>query len=69
MNKLLTGSKWKFSEVSSKDAPQEPGVYVIHDEKLETIIYIGRTKNLRRRLLSDHKRGNVEGSQFRKALG
>lgn len=39
------------------------------DEKLKEIIYIGRTRNLRRRLLQNHKRGNVEGSQFRKALG
>jgi len=44
-------------------------VYVIHDKKLQRIIYAGRTKNLRRRLLSDHRRGNIEGSQFRKALG
>jgi len=28
-----------------------------------------RTRNLGRRLLGDHKRGNVKGSQFRKALG
>jgi len=35
---------------------------------MRAIIYAGRTKNLRRRLLSDHKRGNVVGSRFRKAL-
>jgi excinuclease UvrABC nuclease subunit len=68
MNKLLTESRYNFSEVSSKDVPKEQGVYVIYDKKAKAIIYAGRTKNLRRRLLGDHKRGNVEGSQFRRAL-
>jgi excinuclease UvrABC nuclease subunit len=68
MNKLLTESRHNFSEVSSKDVPEEPGVYVIYDKKVKAIVYAGRTKNLRRRLLGDHKRGNVRGSQFRKAL-
>jgi len=68
MNKLLSGSKLSFSEASSRRVPQESGVYVIYDKRMKAIIYSGRTKNLRRRLLSDHKRGNIEGSQFRKAL-
>jgi excinuclease UvrABC nuclease subunit len=68
MNKLLTESRYNFSEVSSKEVLREPGVYVIYDKKVKAIIYAGRTKNLRRRLLGDHKRGNVEGSQFRRAL-
>ena len=43
-------------------------VYVIYNEKEMAIIYAGRTKNLRRRLFGDHKRGNIKGSQFRSAL-
>ena len=69
MEELLERPKLSFSEASSKDVLREPGVYVISDEKLEKIIYVGRTRNLRRRLLGDHRRGNIEGSQFRKALG
>jgi len=68
MNELLSKPNYSFSDVSSRDVPQEHGVYVIYDKKLEKIIYIGRTRNLKRRLLGDHKRGNIEGSQFRKAL-
>ncbi|MEM1839092.1 MAG: GIY-YIG nuclease family protein [Candidatus Bathyarchaeia archaeon] len=45
----------------------KPGVYVIFNERNEAI-YVGRTRNLRRRLLYDHRRENVRGSQFRKAL-
>jgi len=48
--------------------PERLGVYVIYDKRVEATIYAGRTKNLRRRLLGDHKRGNIEGSQFRRAL-
>ena len=57
-----------FADNSLDNVPKKPGVYVIHDKKSQRIIYAGRTKNLRRRLLSDHRRGNIEGSQFRKAL-
>lgn len=68
MKKLLAGSKYNFAEVSSTDVPKEPGVYVIYDKIEKAIIYAGRTKNLRRRLLGDHRRGNIKGSQFRRAL-
>jgi excinuclease UvrABC nuclease subunit len=58
-----------FTDDSSADVPKKLGVYVIYDKKLQRIIYAGRTKNLRRRLLGDHRRGNIRGSQFRKELG
>ena len=69
MNELLAKQKYSFSKASSEDVPKEPGVYAIFDTRAKAVIYIGRTRNLRRRLLRDHKRGNVEGSQFRRALG
>jgi len=65
MTMLLNEPRHRFSEASA-NVPREPGVYVIYDKK--AIIYAGRTKDLRRHLLSDHKRGNTEGSQFRKEL-
>ena len=69
MNLLLGTPSANFSDVSSSEIPRKPGVYVIYDRTLKSVIYAGRTKNLRRRLLSDHRRGNIDGSQFRKALG
>jgi hypothetical protein len=69
MNELLAKKKYSFSNASSKDVPKEPGIYAIFDARPKAVIYIGRTRNLRRRLLGDHKRGNSEGSQFRRALG
>lgn len=69
MIRLLNKPKHSFSKTSSNEVPRSSGVYAIYDNKMDRIIYVGRTKNLRRRLLGDHKRGNVKGSQFRKALG
>ena len=68
MKKLLAEPSYNFVEVSARTVPEEPGVYIIYDKKVKAIIYAGRTKNLRRRLLSNHKRGNIRDSQFRRAL-
>jgi len=68
VEKLLAKPSYDFANVSATNVPDEPGVYVIYDKIVKAVIYTGRTKNLRRRLLSDHRRGNVEGSRFRKAL-
>ena len=70
LNKLLAKTDYSFDEKSSSDSPKKSlGVYVICDKRTKEIIYAGRSKNLRRRLLGDHRRGNIDGSQFRKALG
>lgn len=68
MQNLLVQPAHSFAD-SQASVPSAPGVYIVYDNSREQIVYVGRTKNLRRRLLSDHKRGNIEGSQFRKALG
>jgi hypothetical protein len=69
LNSLIAKPFYSFVDASSRDVPKTSGVYVISDKRMDTIIYAGRTKNLKRRLLSDHRRGNIRGSQFRKALG
>jgi excinuclease UvrABC nuclease subunit len=67
VKELLNSKSLSFKNVASSEVPDRPGVYAIFDER-GRVIYVGRTRNLRRRLLRDHKRGNVRGSQFRKAL-
>ena len=69
LKELLAKPRYSFADASSQDVPQQVGVYVISDKRMNAIIYAGRTKNLKRRLLGDHRRGNIKGSQFRKALG
>ena len=68
MQDFLAQPDHSFKETSAS-IPAMLGVYIINDNSKKQIIYVGRRKNLRRRLMGDHKRGNVEGSQFRKALG
>jgi len=67
VKELLNSKSLSFKNVASSEVPDRPGVYAIFDERCR-VIYVGRTRNLRRRLLRDHRRGNVRGSQFRKAL-
>jgi excinuclease UvrABC nuclease subunit len=69
LEKILKEPVYRFATVTSRRVPKEPGVYLIHDDSLKQIIYAGRSRNLRTRLLQQHKKGNVRGSQFRKALG
>ena len=69
LHNLLIKTDHSFNDVSKSDLPKSLGVYVICDKRANEIIYAGRTKNLRRRLLGDHRRGNIDGSQFRKAFG
>ena len=67
VKELLASSSLSFRNATSNEVPDKAGVYLILNEHGK-VVYVGRTKNLRRRLLGDHRRGNVRGSQFRKAL-
>jgi hypothetical protein len=67
VKELLTSQSFSFRDVPSHYVPGMAGIYVIFNERNE-IIYIGRTRNIKRRLLVNHRRGNVRGSQFRRAL-
>jgi len=63
---LLKKKRLNFKNVKLNEVPKKPGVYAIFDKN--DIIYVGRTKNLQRRLIKEHRRGKVEQSQFRRAL-
>ena len=52
---------------TKSEVPRVPGLYVIYDDK-PSINYVGKTNNLRRRILGNHRSGNTRGSAFRKAL-
>jgi hypothetical protein len=69
LKQILNQPMLKFAKATSKQVPETSGVYVIHDKSSNRIIYAGRSSNLRIRLLQQHRRGNIGGSQFRKALG
>ena len=55
LNKLLVKTDHSFDGKPSSDSPENSlGVYVICDKRTKEIIYAGRSKKLRRRLLGDH---------------
>jgi predicted GIY-YIG superfamily endonuclease len=58
----------KFNFLSSEVVHGDSGIYVIYDKRDGSIIYVGKTNNLKRRLFQNHKSGNIKGSQFRRAL-
>ncbi|RLF04594.1 MAG: hypothetical protein DRK00_06400 [Thermoprotei archaeon] len=64
LRELLSSPRHRFDPASP--VPELPGVYVVR--RGDEVIYVGSTGNLRRRLLGDHLRGNVEGSWLRRAL-
>ena len=66
LEQLLSSDSFGFGD-EKVEVKKEPGIYLISD-KDGRIVYVGRTKNLQRRLLSNHRSGNIRGSQFRKAL-
>jgi len=70
LRQLLHGEIYEFSSAKSSDVPEEPGVYLIREKKDGglTVVYVGRTRNLRRRILTNHRSGNRRASIFRRKL-
>jgi predicted GIY-YIG superfamily endonuclease len=69
LRNIMSAKQYEFKKPQS-EVPTTRGVYIIYDDK-PSILYVGRTKNLRRRLLSNHlgnETGNKDRSRFRRAL-
>ena len=61
---LLNARPLAFTSV---EVPERPGIYVIYDGG-GSPCYVGQSRNLRRRLLVDHRKGNGKSSIFRRKL-
>jgi len=61
---LLSARPFPFT---GAEVPERPGIYVIYDGG-GYAYYVGQSKNLRRRLLVDHRKGNGKSSIFRRKL-
>ncbi len=48
--------------------PKKSGDYLISSASDSSIVYIGTSGNLNRRILSQHKAGNIGGSNFRRTV-
>lgn len=66
---LLASSPLYFRNLTPSDLPEStPGVYAIFDEDHNEVLYVGRTKNLRRRLYTNHLHGPKANARLKKYL-
>ena len=67
--KLLTATPLYFRNLKPSDIPDDiAGVYAIFNEKTNETLYVGRTKNLRRRLYTNHLHGPKANARLKKYL-
>lgn len=67
--KLLSASPLYFGTLTPSNIPDGiAGVYAIFDERSGEVLYIGRTKNLRRRLYTNHLHGPKTNARLKKYL-
>lgn len=50
------------------ELPEEAGVYVIWVKKTEEVLYVGRTRNIKQRLYTNHLMGNKSSARLKKYL-
>ena len=65
---FLESPKYLFRETDRNTIEAKAGVYAIFDQSTGETLYVGRTKNLRRRLCSDHLRGPKANARLKKYL-
>ncbi|HRP36745.1 MAG TPA: GIY-YIG nuclease family protein [Candidatus Dojkabacteria bacterium] len=68
---LLTAEKIEFSNLTPSKIVESGGVYIITDSRNplnEIPFYIGRTKNLRQRIYTNHLMGGLGNARLKKYL-
>ena len=66
--KVLSAPKFAFAEIKPSQIPDAPGVYVIKIQESDETLYVGRTKNLRQRIYSNHLHGPLSNARLKKYL-
>ncbi len=67
--KLVHGTVYTFEELKPSMLEEElAGVYVISHRVTGEVLYVGRTKNLRRRLYTNHLMGPPANARLKKYL-
>ncbi|MED2864958.1 GIY-YIG nuclease family protein [Bacillus wiedmannii] len=77
-SKLLMGTKYiekiqrsnriMFNGLKPSQLPSDSGVYIIKDKIDDTVLYVGRTLNLQRRIYTNHLQGNLSTARLKKYL-
>jgi predicted GIY-YIG superfamily endonuclease len=70
LGEILGACPLSFADMVPSAVPQKPGVYVITSVRngVETVYYVGRTKNLRQRLYNNHLMGPFTNARLKKYL-
>lgn len=68
LQRFLATEQVKMVELRRKDIPNTPGIYAIYTPNSQKPLYIGSTNNLRRRIYTNHLKGNREASTLRRKL-
>ena len=66
--KVLWAPKTTFAEIKPSQIPDAPGVYIIRLQDSDETLYVGRTKNLRQRIYSNHLHGPLSNARLKKYL-
>jgi len=66
--RFLVTEQVKMAELSRREIPDSPGIYAIHAPKSQKPLYIGSTNNLKRRIYTNHLKGNKKASTLRNKL-
>ena len=65
---LLQSKKFSFCGLTPSMLENVPGVYAIFDHNKGVTLYVGRTKNIRRRLYTNHLMGPSTNARLKKYL-
>lgn len=65
---VFNSKVYAFSSVVPSDLPEKAGVYVIWLKDTEEVLYVGRTRNIRQRLYTNHLMGNKSSARLKNYL-
>lgn len=65
---LLQSKMYSFQGLKPSMLESVPGVYAIYDRDTGATLYVGRTKNIRRRLYTNHLMGPETNARLKKYL-
>jgi len=68
LQRFLAIERVKMIELSRKDIPNSPGIYAIYAPNSQKPLYIGSTNNLKRRIYTNHLKGDEKASTLRRKL-
>ena len=68
LQRFLAIEQVKMVELRRKEIPDSPGIYAVYTPNSQKPLYIGSTNNLRRRIYTNHLKGNREASTLRRKL-